>query len=174
MDLSMDREAKLNTLLNLIGKIVYILDKKLERHEDDIDVDYPEKPMLFPDQTQTQPLQKLDNNKYIDDDQEFIKEGEQDYRENNKENLLVMMEKMVYILGKIFERYEANLKIDNLEQPMLLSNQEQTQKLLDMYDEQHYKESNEEGCQEIPDYLPIACTRLLRELHDQITNTNSE
>ena len=43
-----------------------------------------------------------------------------------------------------------------------------------MYDEKDYKESNEEGCQEIPDYLPISCTGLLRELHDQITNTNSE
>ena len=47
----MDREAKINTLLDLIGKIVYILDKILERHEDDMDVYYPEQPMLFPDQT---------------------------------------------------------------------------------------------------------------------------
>ena len=133
----MDREAKINTLLDLIGKMVYILDKRLDRHEVDIDFDYPEQPMFFPDQTQTQPLQDLDNEQYIDDDQDFIKEGEKYYRENNKEKLLVMMENMVYILGKIFERYEANLKIDNLEQPMLLSNQEQTQKLSDMYDEQH-------------------------------------
>ena len=170
----MDREAKLNTLLDLIRKIVYILDKILDRHEVDTDVDYPEQPMFFPDQIQTQPLQDLDNEKHIDDDQDFIEEGEQDYRENNKEKLLIMMEKMVYMLGKIFERYDANLNIDDLEQPMLLSNQEQTQKLQDMYNEQDYKESNEEGCQEIPDYLPISCTRLLRELHDQITNTYSE
>ena len=41
MDPSIDREAKLNKLLDLIEKIVYILDKTLEKHEDDIDVDYP-------------------------------------------------------------------------------------------------------------------------------------
>ena len=76
------------------------------------------------------------------------------------------MEKMVYMLGKRLERYEANLNIDDLEQPMLLSNQEQTQTLQDMFVEQDYKEINEEGCQEIPDYLPISCTMLLRELHD--------
>ena len=46
----MDREAKLNTLLDPIGKIVYILDKRLGKHEDDIDVDYPEQPVFFPDQ----------------------------------------------------------------------------------------------------------------------------
>ena len=69
----MDREAKLNTLLDLIGKIVHILDKILGKHEDDIDVDYPEQPMFFPYQTQTQPLEYLDNEKYIDDDQDFIK-----------------------------------------------------------------------------------------------------
>ena len=35
MDPSIDIEAKLNTFLDLFGKIVYILDKKLERHEVD-------------------------------------------------------------------------------------------------------------------------------------------
>ena len=35
----------------------------------------------------------------------------------------------MHIIGKIFERHEANLNIDDLEQPILLSNQEQTQKL---------------------------------------------
>ena len=115
MDPSIDREAKLNTLLDLIGKIVYILDKGLDRHEDDIDVDYPEKPMLFPDQTRTQLLQDLDNEKYIDDDQDFIEDDEKGYRENN-----------------------------------------------------------EEGCQEIPDCLPISCNMLLRELHNWISKNNSE
>ena len=64
-------------------------------------------------------MQDLDNEQYIDDDQDLIEEGEHDYRENNKEKLLIMMEKMVYILGKIIERNEANLNIDDLEQPML-------------------------------------------------------
>lgn len=41
-------------------------------------------------------------------------------------------------------------------------------------DEQGYKESDEEGCQETPDCLRTASTMLLRELHDQIENTNSE
>ena len=53
------------------------------------------------------------------------------------------MEKMIYMLGKRFERYEAKLNIYDLEQPMLLSNQEQTQTLQDMCIEQDYKESNE-------------------------------
>ena len=74
---------------------------------------------------------------------------------------LAMMEKMLYMFGKIMDRYEANLNIDDLEQPMLFSNQEQTQPLQDldneqdMYDdqdfieddEQGYKENNEEGYQ---------------------------
>ena len=41
-------------------------------------------------------------------------------------------------------------------------------------DEQTYKESNEEGCQEMLDCLPISCTMLIREFHDQNTNNNSE
>ena len=49
MESGLDREAKLNTLLDLIGKIVYIIDKILDRHEVDTDVDYPEQPMPFPD-----------------------------------------------------------------------------------------------------------------------------
>ena len=42
----MDREAKLNKLLDLIGKIVYILDKILDRHEVDTDIDSLEQPMF--------------------------------------------------------------------------------------------------------------------------------
>ena len=76
MDPSIDREAKLNKLLDLIGKIVYILDKRLDMHEVDTDVDYPEQPMPFPDQTQTQPIQDINNKHNMYD--------EQDYRENNE------------------------------------------------------------------------------------------
>ena len=72
MDPSIDREAKLNTLLDLFGKVVYIIDKKLERHDVDTDVDYPKQPMPFPDQTQTQQLQDLDNEQEMYDDQDFI------------------------------------------------------------------------------------------------------
>ena len=76
MNPSIDREAKINTLLNLIGKIVYILDKILDRHEVDTDVDYPEQLMPFLDQTQTQPLQDINNKQNMYD--------EQDYKENNE------------------------------------------------------------------------------------------
>ena len=107
MDPGIDKEAKLNTLLDLIGKIVYILDKKLERHEANTDVDYPEQPMLYPDQKQTQTLQDI----------------------KNKQNI---------------------------------------------YDEQDYRENNEEGCQESPDNLPLSCIALLRELYNQNANAKSD
>ena len=42
-------ELKLEMLTDTINKIVYILDKKLERHEANTDVDYLEQPMSFPD-----------------------------------------------------------------------------------------------------------------------------
>ena len=81
MDPSIDREAKINTLLDLFGKIVYILDKKLERHEVDTNVDYPEHPMPFPDQTQTQQIQDLDNEQEMYDDQDFIEDDEEGCQE---------------------------------------------------------------------------------------------
>ena len=98
------------------------------------------------------------------------------------------MEKMLHMFGKIMDRYVANLNIDDLKQPMLFPGQDQTQPLQDldneqdMYDdqdfieddEQGYKENNEEGCQEIPGCLPISCTMLLRELHNQVSKTDSE
>ena len=91
-----------------------------------------------------------------------------------------MMEKMMYILGKRIERCEANINIGDLEQPMLFPDQTQAQSPQeldsdqDMYDDKHfieddeqaYKESNEEGCQEKLDFLPMSCTMLIRELHD--------
>ena len=69
----------------------------------------------------------------------------------------------MYMLEKGMDRYEANLNIDDLEQPMLFPDQEQTQLLQDldneqdMYDDQDFIEDDEEGCQEIPDFLPITC-----------------
>ena len=107
MESSIDREDKLDTLLDLIGKMMYILDKKLERHEADTDVDYPEQPMSSLDQKQTQPLKDI----------------------NNKQN---------------------------------------------MYDEQDYRENNEECCQESPDSMPLSFIALLREIYDQNENTKSE
>ena len=47
MDPSIDREEKLDTLLDIMEKMMYILDKRLDRHEVDIDVDYPEQPINF-------------------------------------------------------------------------------------------------------------------------------
>ena len=85
MESSIDREAKLDTLLDMIGKIMYILYKKLERHETDIDVDYIEQPTFFPNQEQNQPLQDLDNEQDMYNDQDFIENDEQNYMENNEE-----------------------------------------------------------------------------------------
>ena len=87
-----------------------------------------------------------------------------------REKRLAMMEKMLYMFGKIMDRYEANLNIYDLEQAMLFSDQEQTLPLKyldneqDMYDDQYFIEDDEEGCQEIPDFLPITCVLLLRDL----------
>ena len=70
-----------------------------------------------------------------------------------REKLLAKMEKMVYMFGKIMDRYEANLNIGDLEQPMLFPDQEQNQPLQDldneqdMYDDQDFIEDDEEGCQ---------------------------
>ena len=72
-----DRDAKLDTLLDIMEKMMYILDKILDRHEVDIDVDYLEQLMPFPDQTQTQPLQDIYNKKNM--------YNEQDHRGNNEE-----------------------------------------------------------------------------------------
>ena len=44
----------------------------------------------------------------------------------------------------------------------------------DMYDNQDFIEDDEEGCQEIPDCLPITWVLLLRDLYEQNANTNSE
>ena len=73
----MDREAKLDTLLDIMEKMMYILDERLDRHEVDMDIDYPEQPMLSPNQTKTQPLQDIYNKKNMYD--------EKGYRENNEE-----------------------------------------------------------------------------------------
>ena len=42
MESSIDREAKLDTLLDIIEKMVYILDRRLDRYEADTNDDYPE------------------------------------------------------------------------------------------------------------------------------------
>ena len=77
MESGVDRESKLNALLERMTKIMYILSKILDRHEADTDIDYLEQPMLSPNQTQTQPLQDIYNKKNMYD--------EQDYSENNEE-----------------------------------------------------------------------------------------
>ena len=77
MDPSIDREAKLDTLFDIMEKMMYILDKRLDRHEADTYIDYPEQPMISPNQTQNQPLQDI-----------YIKQNmydEQGDRENNEE-----------------------------------------------------------------------------------------
>ena len=50
---------------------------------------------------------------------------DQSYKENNQEIFLIMMEKMMYMLGKRMDRLMANMNIDDLEQAML--SPEQTQ-----------------------------------------------
>ena len=97
-----------------------------------------------------------------------------DFSIDPKVKRLAMMEKMVYMFEKIMDRYEANLNIGDLEQPMLFPDQEQTQPLQDLDDEQDFKENNEEYCQEGIDCLPIPCVLLLKELYEQAANINKE
>ena len=77
MESSMDREAKLDKLLDIVAKMMYILDKKRERHEANTNIDYLEQPIPSPCQKKTQPLQDKNNKRNMYD--------ELDYRENNEE-----------------------------------------------------------------------------------------
>ena len=103
MDLDIDPEVK---SLVMMEKKMYMLGKRIERYEVNLNIGDIEHPMLFSDQEQTQPLQDM----Y--DEQDMC--DEQDYRENIEEKELIRMEKMMYMLGKRIERYEANLNIDDL------------------------------------------------------------
>ena len=94
----------------------------------------------------------------------------------------------MYMLGKRIDRLMANMNIDDLDQPMPFPGQTQAQSPQDqdsdqdVYydqhlikdDEQTYKGSNKEGCQEIFDCLPMSCTMLIRDLHDKNAKTYSE
>lgn len=99
-------------------------------------------------------------------------------RETKLNALLDRMTRVLNIFGEVIvKRYEASLNFDYLELPMLLREQEQTQDLdneQDMYDAQESIEDEEEGDQEIPDFLPISCIMLIREYHDQIEKANRE
>ena len=41
-----------------------------------------------------------------------------------------------------------------------------------MYDAQESIEDEEEGDQELPDFLPMSCTMLIREYHDLMARAN--
>ena len=171
MDLDIDPEDK---HMIMMEKLMYMVGRMVDRFMANINIGDPEQHMPFPEKTKTLPLQDMYD--------------EQDYRENNQEKFLIMMEKMMYMLGKRMDRLMANMSIDDLEQPMPFLGQTQVQSPQDqdsdhdMYydqhfiedDEQTYKESNKESCQEIFDCLPMSCTMLIREFHDQNENTNSE
>ena len=132
MDLDIDPDEKHMVMME---KLMYMLGKRIERYEANLNIDNLEQLMLLLDREQTQPIQDMYD--------------EQDYRENNEEKLLIMMEKMMYILGKRIERCEANLNIVDLEQPMSFPDQTQAQSPQDldneqdMYDDQDFMEDNE-------------------------------
>ena len=143
MDLDIDPEDQ---HMLMMEKLMYILGRSVDRFMANLNIGDPEQHMPFPKQTQTLPLQGMYD--------------EQDYRESNQEKFLIMMEKMMYMLGKRMDRLMANMNIDDLEQPMLFPSQIEAQSPQDqdsdedMYYDQHiiekdektYKESNEEGC----------------------------
>ena len=171
MDLDIDPEDKHMVMME---KLMYMLGRRVDRFMANLNVGDPENHMHVPEQMKTLPLQDMYD--------------EQDDRENNQEKFLIMMEKMMYMLGKRMDRLMANMNIDDLEQPMLFPHQTQAQSPQDqdsdqdMYYDQHlieyydqtYKESNKEGCQEIFYCLPMSCTMLIRELHDQNEKSSSE
>ena len=171
MDLDIDPDEK---HMIMMEKLMYMLGRRVDRFMANLNVGDPENHMPFPEQTQTLPLQDMYD--------------EHDYRENNEGKILIMMEKMMHMLGKRMDRLMANMKMDDLERAMLSLDQTQAQSPQDQdsdqamnydqhlieNDEQTYKESNKEGCQEIFDCLPISCTMPIGDLHNQILNTNSE
>ena len=57
---------------------------------------------------------------------------------------MLMMEKMMYILGKRMDRLMANLNAGNPEQHIPFPKQTQTLRRQDMYDQQDYKENKQE------------------------------
>ena len=56
MESSMERETKLEKLLDIIEKMMYILDRRLDSYEVNTNDDYLEQPMLIYKQEQTQDL----------------------------------------------------------------------------------------------------------------------
>ena len=71
MESIIDTEAKLDTLLDIIGKMLYILDKRLERREVEINAAYLKQPIPLPWKKQNQPLQNKSNKQDIYDEQHF-------------------------------------------------------------------------------------------------------
>ena len=53
---------------------MYMLDKRIEWNEANLNIDDLEKPMLFPDQTQSQPLQDINNKQKMYDEKDYNEE----------------------------------------------------------------------------------------------------
>ena len=80
-------------------------------------------------------------------------------------------------LGEVLKMYMANTNADDgyFEQPMHLSEQEQTQSRedeQDMYDTQESVGDEEEGNQEFPDCLPMPCVTLTKEYQDLLAKAD--
>ena len=67
----MDKEAKLDTSLDIIEKKMYILDRRLDRYEADTNYDYPEQPISSPSQKKNQPLQDKNNKQNGYDERDY-------------------------------------------------------------------------------------------------------
>ena len=98
MDLDIDPEDKHMVMME---KLMYMLGRRVDRFMANLNIGDPEQHMPFPEQTQNLPLQDMYD--------------EQDDRENNQEKFLIMMENMMYMLGKRMDRLMASMNIDDLE-----------------------------------------------------------
>ena len=98
MDLDIDLDDK---HMIMMEKLMYMLGRRVDRFMANLNIGDPENHMRVPEKIQTLPLQDMYD--------------EQDDRENNQEKFLIMMEKMMYMLGKRMDRLMANTNIDDLE-----------------------------------------------------------
>ena len=77
MDPSMNREAKLDMLIDTFSKLMHLLDRKGEKHKVQVGAIYSKKPTLFPLEEQTQSLQDKKNKQNMHDEKDCKEESEE-------------------------------------------------------------------------------------------------
>ena len=77
MDPSMNREAKLEMLIDTFSKMIHIPDRKEEKYKVEVGAAYSKQTIPFPWEEQTQSLQENNNKNNMHDEQDFKEESEE-------------------------------------------------------------------------------------------------